>query len=107
MSGNMKKLLGILVLGLLLSGNAYAFCLFNCKTPGLIFSVFDEDDTSLSNFDPSSSGCVYNGLGQKVKCVSYKYNDSKKPGSFAKAQSKCIKYLKKYKKEGYTLEGCI
>ena len=27
-----KKLLGIVVLGLLLSGNAYAFCIFNCET---------------------------------------------------------------------------
>ena len=28
----MKKLLGIVVLGLLLSNNAYAFCIFNCET---------------------------------------------------------------------------
>ena len=27
-----KKLLGILVLGLMLSSNAYAFCIFNCET---------------------------------------------------------------------------
>ena len=103
----MKKLLGIMVLGLLLSSNAYAFCFLNCKTPGLIFSFFDEDDESLSGSDPSSSGCVYNEFGEKVKCVSFKYNDSKQPGSYAKAQSKCVKYLKKHKKEGHTLEGCV
>ena len=28
----MKKLFGIIILGLLLSGKAYAFCIFNCKT---------------------------------------------------------------------------
>ena len=28
----MKKLLGILVLGLMLSSNANAFCIFNCET---------------------------------------------------------------------------
>jgi len=34
MSGKMKKLLGIIVLGLLLSGNAYAEILnFECKQP--------------------------------------------------------------------------
>ena len=104
----MKKIFLILFISVFYISSANAICLFNCKTPGKIFSLFSEDDNQkgFSGFDPSSSGCVYNEFGQKVKCASYKYNDSKNSGSYAKAKSKCIKKLKKYVKENYTLEGC-
>jgi len=103
----MKKLLGIVVLGLLWCNVANAFCFLNCKTPGLYFSIFDEDEKPLSGSDPSSYGCVYDEFGDKVKCVSFNFNEIKQKGSYAKAQSKCKNYLKKYLREGYTWEGCI
>ena len=104
----MKKIFLILFISIFYINSANAICLFNCKTPGLIFSIFSEGDDSKEflGFDPSSSGCVYNEFGKKVKCASYKYNDSKNSGSYAKAKSKCIKKLKKYVKKNYTLEGC-
>ena len=105
----MKKLLGIVVLSLLWCNVANAFCFLNCKTPGLIFSVFDEDEKQkpLSSWDPSSSGCVYDEFGDEVECVGFKFNEIKQKGSYAKAQSNCKNYLKKYLREGYTLIGCI
>ena len=104
----MKKFCFIILVMFFYSSNVNAICFLNCKTPGLIFSVFseDEDTSGYSGFDPTASGCVYNEFGQKVKCVSYKYNDSKNSGSYAKAKSKCVNKLKKYVKENYTLEGC-
>ena len=103
----MKKLFAIIVLGLFFSGNAYAICFLNCKTPGKIFSMFDEDDDKITKSDPSSAGCVYNEFGKKIKCISYKYNETKKSGSYAEARGKCVNYLKKYKKQNYSLEGCV
>ena len=102
----MKKLLGIIVLGLLFSGNAYAFCFLNCKTPGLYLSLFSEDNDKITRSDPSSAGCVYNEFGKKIKCVTYKYNENKKPGSYSKARDDCFNYLRKFEKQNYTLEGC-
>ena len=104
----MKKiLLFVFLIIFFYSGSANAFCFLNCKTPGLYFSIFDEDEKPLSSWDPSSYGCVYDDFGDKVECVGFNFNEIKQKGSYAKAQSKCKNYLKKYLREGYTLEGCI
>ncbi len=85
----MKKLLGIVVLGLLLSGNAYA-----------------------GWFDPYVYGCVFQEHNdKKIKCVSIKYNESKDPGSFNRAERLCYRelkhYGKKYGEHGYWIDGCL
>jgi hypothetical protein len=102
----MQKILYVLIITLFFNSNVSAFCFLNCKTPGLYFSLFSEDDDKISKSDPSSAGCVYNEFGKKVKCASYKFNENKKPGSYAEARNDCINYLRKYKKQNYTLEGC-
>ena len=102
-----KRFLGILVISLVWCNAANAFCFLNCKTPGLYFSIFDEDEKPLSSWDPSSYGCVYDAFGDEVECVGVNFNETKQKVSYAKAQSTCKNYLKKYLREGYTLEGCI
>jgi hypothetical protein len=83
----MKKLLAIVVLGLLFSGNAYA-----------------------GFFDPTVAGCaIENETGKKLHCVSIKYNESKNPGSLRRAENECYRtlnhYGRKYARYGHWIGG--
>ena len=91
----MKKLLGIVVLG-------------------LIFYIMPAN-VNAGWFDPSWSGCVYQkgeayDSGAKIKCVSFKFNESKNPGSMKKAEDACYRelhyYGRKYGEAGYDIVGC-
>ena len=87
----MKKLLGILVLGLFLSG--LGLLLSGCSS------------------DPWVYGCVYQEHdNSKIKCVSIKYNERKDPGSYDRAERACYRelnhYGKKYGEHGYWIDGC-
>ena len=55
----MKKLLGILVLGLLLSGNAYAACVFNCPTEKTLLEKLKNniDDLNPINYFEKRKKC--------------------------------------------------
>ena len=82
----MKKLLAIIVLGLLWSGSANAW------------------------FDPTVAGCaIENETGEKLHCTSIKYNESKDPGSFKRAENECFRelnyYGRKYARYGYWIGG--
>ena len=109
----MKKLLGILVLGLLWCNVSYAWCFLNCKREGVIFSVFDEDKKfeGFSSWDPDVSGCVYDSWGESRDCVSIKYNEAKLRGSYEDARRQCEGILRGFAREeqlqNYTIEGCI
>ena len=88
----MKKLLGILVLGLLL------IC----------------SNANAGWFDPTMGGCVYQEPefgNKKIKCVSIKFNESKDPGSMKRAEDACYRklnyYGKKYGEIGYWIDGCL
>ena len=92
----MKKLLGVVVLGLL-------FCINPLTT----------DKLEAGWFDPTMGGCVYQEpeLGnKKIKCVSIKFNESKEPGSMGRAENACYRelnyYGKKYGVAGYWIDGC-
>tara|TARA_B100000989_G_scaffold292229_1_gene267801 strand:- start:608 stop:901 length:294 start_codon:yes stop_codon:yes gene_type:complete len=83
------KFLGIVVLGLLWCGNSYA-----------------------GWFDPYVYGCAFQEHNnKKIKCVKIKYNESKDPGSFNRAERSCYKelnyYGKKYGEHGYWIDGCL
>ena len=88
----MKKILSIIVLALLLSGNAYAFCIFFC--------------------DPDVEGCVYSqDTGQKIECIGgISYNEAKDPGSLNRAENFCLSYLRESAYDSgvsnYSIEGC-
>ena len=83
----MKKLLAIIVLGLLFSENANA-----------------------GFFDPTVAGCaIENETGKKLHCVSIKYNESKNPGSLRRAENECYRtlnhYGRKYARYGHWIGG--
>jgi hypothetical protein len=83
----MKKLLAIIVLGLLWGGNANA-----------------------GFFDPTVAGCaIENETGKKLHCVSIKYNESKNPGSLRRAENECYRtlnhYGRKYARYGHWIGG--
>ena len=82
----MKKLLGILVLGLLISG---------------------------CGGDPDVEGCVYDtDFGNKISCVSgITYNEATNPGSERKAEQLCMEMLREDAHEAgitnFQIEGCF
>ena len=62
-------------------------------------------------FDPTVGGCVYQEHNnKKIKCVSIKYNESKNPGSYNRAEKTCYRelnyYGRKYGEHGYWIDGC-
>ena len=87
----MKKLLGILVLGLLWCNVSFAWCIFNC--------------------DPWVYGCVYQEHNSaKIHCANIDYNEQKDPGSYDRAERACYRelnyYGKKHGEHGYWIDGC-
>ena len=82
----MKKLLGIVVLGLLLSG---------------------------CGGDPDVEGCVYDtDFGNKISCVSgITYDEAYHPGSLKKAEQLCMAMLREDAHEAgitnFQIEGCF
>ena len=80
----MKKLLAIVVLGLLLGGNAKA----------------DHYKTGLFFADPYVVGCIYDLLDASFgkKCAQrspkFYFNERKHKGSYKQAYSKCYSYLR-------------
>ena len=77
----MKKLLAILVLGLLLSCNAEG--------------------------THSTTGCPYDEFGEEIKCVSIEYG-GEGGLTWDEATNKCVSYLKRFVNldEG-TIGGCV
>ena len=96
----MKKLLVILVLGLLWCNVGYAFCSFCC--------VINCKKGEYSMFDPSVSGCVYDSYG-KQGCITVPYN-AKKGRTIEDAERMCVGFLKDEAREegrtNYTIKGC-
>ena len=89
----MKKLLGILVLG-------------------LVFYIIPAN-VNAGWFDPTMGGCVYQEPefgNKKIHCVSIKFNESKDPGSMQRAEDACYRelnhYGRKYGEIGYWIDGC-
>ena len=86
----MKKLLGIVVLGLLLSSNADA---------GFFKDLF-------SFGGHSTTGCAYDEFGEEIKCVSIKYGGNGL--TWDEATNECVSYLKRYVDlDVGTIGGCI
>ena len=61
---------------------------------------------------PTVGGCVYQEHNkEKIKCVSYPYNENKDPGSLKKAERRCYEtlnhYGRKYGEHGYWIDGCV
>ena len=88
----MKKLLGIVVLGLLLSGNANA---------GFFKDFFKAWNTN------STSGCAYDEFGRKIECVSIEYG-GEGGLTWDEATNQCVSYLRRFVNldEG-SIGGCI
>jgi len=91
----MKKLfLGILVLGMLLSGNANA---------GFFKDFFKGWNTN------STSGCAYDEFGREIECVTIDYGDEGGL-TYKQAIDACLSYLRRYadldKGDG-SIGGCI
>jgi hypothetical protein len=94
----MKKLLGIVVLGLLLSGSAYAG----------FFSDF------FSNFGSGykMSGCTYDHFGKKDECITVSYGKGTGK-TWEQASDECYRILdrkrraKGYPKDGTHIGGCV
>ena len=85
----MKKLLGIVVLGLLLSSNADA---------GFFKDFFSSGK--------STTGCAYDEFGEEIKCVSIKYGGNGL--TWNEATNKCVRKLKRYVDlDVGTIGGCV
>ena len=74
--------------------------------------IFNFSPQAKAFFDPTVSGCVFQKhTNAKIRCVSYKFNERKRPGSFKKAESDCYRELnylgRKYGEHGYWIDGCL
>ena len=88
--GKVKKLLAILVLGLLLSSNADA---------GFFKDLF-------SFGGHSTTGCAYDEFGEEIKCVSIKYGGNGL--TWNEETNKCVRKLKRYVDlDVGTIGGCV
>ena len=88
----MKKFLAILVLGLLLSGNAYAGFL---------------KDFITSWGKNSTAGCAYDSLGREIECVTIEYGEDGGL-TYTEAKRSCVRYLRRFVNlEEGTIGGCI
>ena len=63
------------------------------------------------NPDPFVYGCVYEKTyGSKIKCVEYKYNERKEPGSYDRAFKLCMSSLNQIGRstvKDYEIDGCL